>query len=550
MAEQILNIEKVVGGLPTTLSKNTFYAVRVNNGYDLYLSDSTGSTAHRMNYDGWQRITDVQDLNEMRTTGKYFISIGGNRNAPFNGYIYVIVENAEIGTNERIIQTVYADSGVSAYWKRVGYNSNVWRAWETFENNLKPNNIGGRNLLMSTSKLTNSYYWKFGKHASQASVEQPRDDRQLTIETSSTNGDYWIHYYQRSSENPILDKELIPGKQYTVSFEAMATTTTDNYIRFFFRQYYTGGSNNSSRNFNVSKVNEWQKFEFTFTLQAKHTNHSYWQFILQVSSNIAGRVDIRNIKFEKGAVSTEYSPAYEDHILSKTDGRNLLSNSNPNVSNREYGHRFPLIKAPKVGEEFTVTLWGNIGVDRTGIGIFNTQGYTQLASLTKIADGVYQGVGKWDLPKKGTEVLTPNDTHLNVYFLPSSSTSINTIEKIKMELGTVGTDYTPAMEDFSFNGSSGGEVSRNGVSSVPFKKRWAKIVGLSPEIGRPLSLKHPFDRTKIISISYRIDTPNDSLVNNGLTIEVTNDEFRLNAMYIDNYYQNKTMTLYVEYEYI
>ena len=547
MAEQILNIEKVVGGLPTTLSKNTFYAVRVNNGYDLYLSDSTGSTAHRMNYDGWQKITDVQDLNEMRTTGKYFISVGGNRNAPSNGYIYVIVENAEIGTNERIIQTVYADAGVSTYWKRVGYGSNVWRAWETFENNLKPNNIGGRNLLMATSKLTNSYYWKFSKHSSQTSVEQPRDDRQLTIETSSA---YWVQYHQRSSENPILDKELIPGKQYTVSFEAMATTTTANYIRFFFRQYFTGGSDNSSKSFNVSKVNEWQKFEFTFTLQAKHEKHLYWQFIFEVNSNIAGSVNLRNIKFEKGVVSTEYSPAYEDHIFSKTDVKNLLLNSNPNVSNSVYMHRFPLIKAPKVGEEFTVTLWGNLGTGRTGIGIYNTLGFTQLASLTKIADGVYQGVGKWDLPKKGTEILTPNDTHLNVYFFPSSSTSINTIEKIKMELGTVGTDYTPAMEDFPFNGLSGSEVSRNGVSSVPFKKRWAKIVGLSPEIGNPLNIKHPFDRTKIISISYRIDTPNDSLVNNGLMIEVTNDEFRLNAMYIDGYYQNKTMTLYVEYEYI
>lgn len=49
MANQVLEIQKVVGALPTTLSPNTFYAVRVGVGYDLYLSDSTGAVAHRLN---------------------------------------------------------------------------------------------------------------------------------------------------------------------------------------------------------------------------------------------------------------------------------------------------------------------------------------------------------------------------------------------------------------------------------------------------------------------------------------------------------------------
>jgi hypothetical protein len=42
-------VHKVVATLPGTLEPNTFYAVRVGAGFDLYLSDSTGSVAHKHN---------------------------------------------------------------------------------------------------------------------------------------------------------------------------------------------------------------------------------------------------------------------------------------------------------------------------------------------------------------------------------------------------------------------------------------------------------------------------------------------------------------------
>jgi len=42
---------KVVGDLPAVLEANAIYAVRVGVGFDLYISDSTGETAHRVNQD-------------------------------------------------------------------------------------------------------------------------------------------------------------------------------------------------------------------------------------------------------------------------------------------------------------------------------------------------------------------------------------------------------------------------------------------------------------------------------------------------------------------
>ena len=128
-------------------------------------------------------------------------------------------------------------------------------------------------------------------------------------------------------------------------------------------------------------------------------------------------------------------------------GRNLLKNSSPNMLNANYAYQFELTTAPSVGDEVVVTLWGNMGADRTGIGVYNTQGYTELSQLVKIKDGVYQGKGLWRLPMNGSNILTPNNTHLNVYFYPSTASSTNRIDKIKLEKGNIATDWTPAPED-------------------------------------------------------------------------------------------------------
>lgn len=42
-------VEKVVGALPGTIVPNTVYVVRTGSGFDLYVSDTTGSVAHALN---------------------------------------------------------------------------------------------------------------------------------------------------------------------------------------------------------------------------------------------------------------------------------------------------------------------------------------------------------------------------------------------------------------------------------------------------------------------------------------------------------------------
>lgn len=128
-------------------------------------------------------------------------------------------------------------------------------------------------------------------------------------------------------------------------------------------------------------------------------------------------------------------------------GRNLLRNSNRQHNSAAYGTRYELTTAPSVGDDVVITIWGELGRDRTGIGVYNSHGYSAIANLQKIADGVYRGFGRWKKPMNGTTEVTPNDTHLNVYFYPNTGTTSNIINQIKLERGNVGTDWTPAPED-------------------------------------------------------------------------------------------------------
>ena len=129
-------------------------------------------------------------------------------------------------------------------------------------------------------------------------------------------------------------------------------------------------------------------------------------------------------------------------------GRNLIRDSGTSITSSDYGQRYKITEAPAVGDDVIVTLYGEIGADRTGIGVFNSRGYGELLTLEKVADGVYQGKGKWKLPNGGkNEGIYADNTHLNLYFYPSSANSEYTINKIKFERGTVATDWTPAPED-------------------------------------------------------------------------------------------------------
>lgn len=69
MANQPLQIIKTVSGLPSPLAPNVFYLVRVGQGYDLYATDTTGSSAYKINVSPSQ-LTDVIAVEQGGTGAK------------------------------------------------------------------------------------------------------------------------------------------------------------------------------------------------------------------------------------------------------------------------------------------------------------------------------------------------------------------------------------------------------------------------------------------------------------------------------------------------
>ena len=128
-------------------------------------------------------------------------------------------------------------------------------------------------------------------------------------------------------------------------------------------------------------------------------------------------------------------------------GRNLVRNSDIKTTDSQYLHEFPITEAPAFGDDVVVTLWGDLGSERSAFAVYNSRGFGELARLKKISDGVYQAKFKWaDNTYTGPNSKLSNTT-LNVYAYPGSSTSEFTINRVKFEVGTVGTDWTPAPED-------------------------------------------------------------------------------------------------------
>jgi hypothetical protein len=66
-----LRFEKSISALPTVLTSNTFYAVRLGEGMDLYLSDMNGTAAYKTN-SGLE--TNLIDFNNTTTNSTYNVS--------------------------------------------------------------------------------------------------------------------------------------------------------------------------------------------------------------------------------------------------------------------------------------------------------------------------------------------------------------------------------------------------------------------------------------------------------------------------------------------
>ena len=125
-------------------------------------------------------------------------------------------------------------------------------------------------------------------------------------------------------------------------------------------------------------------------------------------------------------------------------GRNLIRDSAAQVQNSNYLIQSYLMtdNSLQEGEPVTVTIWGDLGSDREAFWPFNSNGWNWLGVMKKVSDGVYRIVTTWKRSKNN-----PSNDRLLIYCGPNTGKTVSRIDRIKLERGTVGTDWSPAPED-------------------------------------------------------------------------------------------------------
>lgn len=117
---------------------------------------------------------------------------------------------------------------------------------------------------------------------------------------------------------------------------------------------------------------------------------------------------------------------------------NMLLKSNVVVENNKYNIcNYDLSGDFVVGEDYTLTIWGKLGEDRTRFDFYNSESYVRLEGATEISQGVYSVSFKWKDTREYNGVVHKGDnSKLLVYAYPSDGKSTSKIDKIKLEKGT------------------------------------------------------------------------------------------------------------------
>lgn len=129
-------------------------------------------------------------------------------------------------------------------------------------------------------------------------------------------------------------------------------------------------------------------------------------------------------------------------------GKNLLLGSSTEVSNSKYEMaNYWLTEPISKGTQVTLTIFGELGVDKEVLTIYNSTGAVgSMAQFSKadFVNGKASKTFKW-ITNIGDAVA--DNTHMVVFSSPKTGTSTSTIHKIKLEYGDISTEWSPAWED-------------------------------------------------------------------------------------------------------
>lgn len=170
------------------------------------------------------------------------------------------------------------------------------------------------------------------------------------------------------------------------------------------------------------------------------------------------------LKLEKGNKATDWTPAPEDTMSTVDDkinkleigGRNLLLNSNVEVSNNEYNMHGYAPSSPLVeGEEYTFSICFTPAPGVTQLRGYLSSGYIVLGRID--VTSTERQTAHFTFTANYADGRTPDVNaiygYFNIFRFPNDGTVTEntTIHWVKCEKGNKATDWTPAPEDIDAN---------------------------------------------------------------------------------------------------
>lgn len=165
-------------------------------------------------------------------------------------------------------------------------------------------------------------------------------------------------------------------------------------------------------------------------------------------SNDSSENDIRQLTIHTTGDGTKSLMDDGKYRKLSTYGKNLLLGSSTEVSNSKCEMaNYRLTEPISKGAQVTLTIFGELGVDKEMLTIYNSTGAVgSMAQFSKadFVNGKASKTFKW-ITNIGDAVA--DNTHMIVFSSPKTGTSTSTIHKIKLEYGDISTEWSPAWED-------------------------------------------------------------------------------------------------------
>ena len=163
--------------------------------------------------------------------------------------------------------------------------------------------------------------------------------------------------------------------------------------------------------------------------------------------NVGHKLTIGNQNYDGStAITVEKEDISAALGYTPAGGENLVLGSEVRISNSDYlMTQYELSEEMKNGDIYTVSIWGELGADKTGFGLYSGKATYDLVVLRNKINGVYTGTFK--VTKNHFET-SDQAKQLKIFAFESTGLSVSSIERIKLEPGiNPKPKWTPAPED-------------------------------------------------------------------------------------------------------